>query len=192
MCESKACSESDCTIPYGYCHCGCGELAPLAKETRPNRGIYRGEPYRFARQHQLRGRTGDRHPCWKGGRVLTKTGYWLVAVAPDHPMADANNNVYEHRLVMSEALGRPLQPEEQVHHKNGDRADNRLENLELLTHREHMRKNSRLTVEDVARIRRRLLDGERQADVLADYEQMSSGAMSLIARGLSWIGVEAA
>lgn len=65
-----------------------------------------------------------------GGKKIDRNGYvfWHDAT---HPLATRNGRVAEHRLVMSEFLGRPLHKGENVHHKNGNRSDNRIENLEL-------------------------------------------------------------
>lgn len=53
-----------------------------------------------------------------------------------------NRNVRYHRYVMEEYLGRRLEPTEAVHHKNGDKLDNRIENLELIAFDEHAIKHS--------------------------------------------------
>lgn len=61
-----------------------------------------------------------------------KQGYKMLLLK-DHPNAAKNGYVMEHIVVMSSHLGRPLLKPETVHHKNGIRDDNRIENLELWT-----------------------------------------------------------
>jgi hypothetical protein len=76
---------------------------------------------------------GPNSPAWKGGRHC-HAGYVRVYVPHDHKFAEMRGKhryVMEHRLVMAEHVGRPLERRETVHHVNGDTMDNRLENLQL-------------------------------------------------------------
>ena len=75
---------------------------------------------------------GSNNPNWKGGKKKNYAGYILVK-SRSHPRCDKNGYVFEHRLVMEEYLGRILEPTEIVHHKNGVKNDNRIENLVLMS-----------------------------------------------------------
>lgn len=66
---------------------------------------------------------------YEDGSYITDSGYKMVKA--DRPGMNVRGYIAEHRLVMQEHLGRTLHDHENVHHKNGVRDDNRIENLEL-------------------------------------------------------------
>lgn len=81
--------------------------------------------------------TMENHPSWKGGRRINHNGYVQVRVKGHH--RTVNGYVFEHILVIEEKLERKLKPNEQVHHINKIKTDNRPENLEVIDIAEHTR-----------------------------------------------------
>ena len=133
-------------IPKGFCQCGCGGETALAKVTYRKIGHVKGEPVRFIKGHTFRAmnKKGPDHYAWKGGRSVHSNGYIVVR-------GDDGKRVYEHIMKAENALGRKLRQiskghpdNEVVHHINGDKTDNRNENLLICTHRYHTALHRRL------------------------------------------------
>jgi len=138
-------------------------------------------------------RSGEGHPEWKGGRTINKDGY-IEIYSPDHPNRRKHTPyVLEHRLVMENHLGRYLKKTEVVHHRNGVKDDNRIENLELFEDNgKHLEKTLKgqcpnWTPDGIRRIRegqknKRILMLERQEKL----RQLSEGMNQKTEPNASW------
>ena len=91
---------------------------------------------------------GPQNPNWRGGSWLdSRSGYRVVATRA-LPESDREllpkpmpREYLEHRLVMARKIGRPLRPDEMVHHINGVKDDNRPDNLHLTDWEGHSREH---------------------------------------------------
>lgn len=97
---------------------------------------------------------GSKNASWKSDTKVSKCGYVQDRVL-DHPFHDKHGFVFRHRLVAEKYLLTPensveiegkryLKKEYEVHHKNFDRMDNRPENLQVLTHKQHKQIHNKL------------------------------------------------
>jgi hypothetical protein len=147
------------------CECGCGELAGSGKRYVSGHNMVGttrsaetkkkiSDAHRGPLNHNY-GKKGPLSPFWTGGRYVA-LGY-VLRREPDHPFASVTHRVMEHRLVVEDHLRRTdptspylvdvggvlyLRPGIEVHHINGVKDDNRVENLEPMTKAEHSRHHS--------------------------------------------------
>lgn len=94
------------------------------------------EAVRISNKTKFNDVAGYKNPNWKGGKIDDGKGYVYIKM-PEHICANNHGYVFEHRLVMEKHLGRYLTSEEIPHHINGNKKDNRIENLKLLKKTEH-------------------------------------------------------
>lgn len=76
-------------------------------------------------------------PSEFGGHRKRRSDGYISVYCPSHPYATADGYVMEHILIMEKSIGRFITRDEVVHHKNHIRNDNRIENLKLMTFKEH-------------------------------------------------------
>ena len=100
-----------------------------------NKRIAAGLPADGRGKHGHQVKSG-RHYRWNL-KLLTSDGYVLIRLGRGHPLADPNGYCHEH-LVVWVSAGRPIPKDgELIHHKDLDKTNNRLENLELKTNASH-------------------------------------------------------
>lgn len=116
---------------------GMARSAVVEKYGVPQRTMYRilnkHEITRHKRRPPQVHNRGDKHHSWRGGR-MNDDGYKLVRVWDDDPfycMINHDGYVLEHRYTMAKYLGRPLLKSETVHHIDGDKLNNAIENLQM-------------------------------------------------------------
>ena len=101
-----------------------------------NKGKHRSEE---TKRKISEGQKGPKGYQWKGGKTKHYQGYVLVK-KHGHPFSDTQNYVFEHRLIIEIHIRRYLKPEERIHHINGIKDDNRIENLKLFSNKSEHQK----------------------------------------------------
>jgi len=128
--ELKHCSISGCTDKYhglGFC---AKHLSRFKKYGDPL-GMPPENPIKLSGGRRVAGQGEGRH----------YNGDYFLILCPCHPKANKKGYVKEHRLIMEVFLGRFLTDSEVVHHKDCNKKNNDINNLEILTPEEHLKKH---------------------------------------------------
>ncbi len=138
FCDRANHAKNLCNVHYSYLWKGVSidEMKPIKKKIKKHCYIEKcnnfSHSYGLCSKHYQRykkyGSPEEIDPRKKSMKI-DKDGY--VIINASHPENSSGKRGYAHRIIMSNYLGRELYDEENVHHKNGNRQDNRIENLEL-------------------------------------------------------------
>lgn len=131
-------------IPYGYCHCGCGQKTEMAKTNDRSKNWVKGEPLLFIKNHNGRVNGVKRAESTLGNKSISSHGYVVIHTG-------VRSRQYEHILIAEQILNRPLNyiskghpDNEVVHHIDGDKTNNANSNLLICTHQFHVELHHKL------------------------------------------------
>lgn len=135
-----------------------GEIASLAKQGKSSREIAsilnKSQNYiaEIARENDIR-----LNNKYHKGYITTHNDYIKRMVKGFHPYKDSKGYVSEHRLVMEKHLGRFLELSLHVHHINGNKKDNRIENLKLMSLTDHKKYHRTLQLQKDANYKQEIV-----------------------------------
>lgn len=114
-----------------------GTKSKFAKEKLSN--SQKGNKYRLGttQSEQTKQKLSILHKKGGIGHKKKRQDGYIYIYFPDHPKSNKEGYIMEHDLIMECYIGRWLNDDEIVHHKNKKRDDNRIENLQLMTFKEH-------------------------------------------------------
>ena len=120
-----------------FCSCEC--LYVFRKTLPAPIGAFKKGHIPWNKLHPECMRRGKNHPNYKGGKITDIRGYVFI-LNPSHPRVTRLKYVKRANLVMEKKIGRYLHPKEVVHHINGIKNDDRIENLKLFKNNSEHRK----------------------------------------------------
>lgn len=199
-------------IPYGYCHCGCGQLAPISQYTAFKRGYIKGQPVRFIAGHHNRLRhprpiedrfwekvdKRDPDECWEWTAAKGTRGYGELANKPNPPIA-------AHRLSYIIAHGSIPEGMDVCHSCDNPACCNPA-HLWLGTHRDNMHdmylknrrkaisgeqhRDAKFTNEQIRHIREMYKSGQYRLCELTRMFDISRTSMTKILKGLTYKNID--
>lgn len=196
---------SNTEIPYGYCHCGCGQKTRIVSASNASRGLKRGQPLRYINGHNdvhmnraelfwsKVDKTGGDDACWLWTGATNNDGYgnitWLGRADKAHRVSYrlAFGDIPEHLIVMHSCDTRNcVNPAHLSLGTHQDNSDDKITKGRTAWARGESNGFSKLTQSQVDEIRRIFAEGQLSQQKIANLFNVTRTNVGYIVRGTAW------